>query len=471
MFGPLIALITDEVRRVWCHKWLALIIGVVIFCAGAAFVARMPPVYEAWAQIYVNRDTRIAAAAKGVSLVGDNTGSANLVARSLLNDQGLEQLARRLNPPGRPLTKTELGQTVGRLKRSIEVSPDQGDGFFEFHVKDNDPVRAQRIVQQLLNDFIAMNVGGGRDELLRASAFLDTQIAAYETMLAESRARMVQFEQQHPGLGLAMAAAPAAGGGDMERARMAYERALAQQPQTPARRSNAEDRVNTLQAKLDSLRLEYTEQHPDVLILKRQLAQAEADRDEQLRSSAGSGEALSPALRAARAELAAARRGGGGRTISSASPAVQSEWAELMKNDEVLRTSYQDLISRREAARMSQAADGADSKFQIIRRPTVPEYPVGPQRKLYLAAVALAAIGGGLGAAYLRAAIQGIFVSPRELEQAFELPVVGTISWEPAWSTAPPRGRPPLLAGPTALLGRFRRGKGGRALSKHSGAS
>jgi hypothetical protein len=31
--------------------------------------------------------------------------------------------------------------------------------------------------------------------------------------------------------------------------------------------------------------------------------------------------------------------------------------------------------------------------------------------------------------------MNGIFVSPRELEEAFQLPVVGTVSWEPAWHT------------------------------------
>jgi len=47
----------------------------------------------------------------------------------------------------------------------------------------------------------------------------------------------------------------------------------------------------------------------------------------------------------------------------------------------------------------------------------------------------VAAIAGGIGAAYVRGAITGVFVAPRELEEAFQLPVIGTISWEQTWHT------------------------------------
>jgi hypothetical protein len=272
---------------------------------------------------------------------------------------------------------------------------------------------------------------------------------------------LVQFQQQHRGLGGAAEAAPHPNVGALGRAPLAYDTAVTQQPQAPAQRSISEEKVRALKAKLATLRLEYTEKHPDVVMLKRQLSQAEDERAEEVRAAPGLGGAMNPALRSAPNVLTAAPRGiGAGGAGPTASPAVQLEWAELLKNDEFLRLNYQELLSRREAARMSQAAYGADAnRFQIVRRPTTPETPLGPKRKLYLIAVVLASIGAGVGASYLRAAVQGIFVSPRELEQIFDLPVVGTVSWEPAWSTAPRR------------RSRRRRGRPGRAVSKHMGMS
>jgi hypothetical protein len=102
----------------------------------------------------------------------------------------------------------------------------------------------------------------------------------------------------------------------------------------------------------------------------------------------------------------------------------------------MLRNSLQELLSRREAAQMSMAVYGANNtKFQITNRPTIPAFPSGPKRLLLLGLAFLGAIAGGIGAAYLRGAITGVFVAPRELEDAFQLPVIGTISWEKTWHT------------------------------------
>jgi hypothetical protein len=59
------------------------------------------------------------------------------------------------------------------------------------------------------------------------------------------------------------------------------------------------------------------------------------------------------------------------------------------------------------------------------------------------AAAAVMAAAAGIGAAYVRAGVKGILVAPRELEEAFQLPVVGTVSWERAWHT---RRLPPPAA-------------------------
>jgi hypothetical protein len=49
-----------------------------------------------------------------------------------------------------------------------------------------------------------------------------------------------------------------------------------------------------------------------------------------------------------------------------------------------------------------------------------------------------AALGAGLGVGYVTAVVRGIMVSPRELEEIMQLPVIGTISLEPAWRISPP---------------------------------
>jgi hypothetical protein len=197
-----------------------------------------------------------------------------------------------------------------------------------------------------------------------------------------------------------------------------------------AKASAAAERVASLEAKLEQLRGVYTDQYPDVISVRRQLADAVAAQKLEggLRPTAKA-DAAAPAMRRV------IRRA---RPHPPVPPAVAAEWAEAQRNAEVLRTNYQQLVTRREATRMSLAVFGSDAsgKFQVTRTPAVPIMPVGPRRQLYGLVVVAAALAGGLAAAYLRGAFRGIMVSPRELELACQLPVIGTVTWEPAWSTA-----------------------------------
>ena len=433
MAGALITLIHNEARRIWCYRRLALATATLIFFLAATFILTMPKVYDAWGQVYVSKDTAVTAATQGVGLVGQDYGSGTFIAKVLLNEQGLEKVVRRINPRAATMSKAEMALAIRRLKNQIKLTPDAGDGFFEFHTRDPNPRRAHLIVKALLDEFVSRNVTRNQRELRQAGDFLDSQIASYETMLAQSRDQLVDFQRRHPGfLAVAPIAPDPAGGIELAEAHAAYNQALAEAG-GPGRAGSGEEAVAALEAKLATLRTQYTEQYPDVVAAERQLAQAIAQRDALARAPRHT----SPALAAARRRLLSAQIAASPRTRAAPDPAIQAEWAELQKSDEVLRANYQQLMSKREAARMSQAVYGPDGsgKYQITRAPTVPDLPIGPNLGLYLLLAAVAAIGSGLGVAYLRAAIQGIFVSPRELEQVFELPVVGTVSWEPAWST------------------------------------
>ena len=463
MIGALIALLYDEARRIWCYKWLALTTAICIFAVAAAYVMRMPSVYDAWGQIFVNKQTPVAAAASGVSLVGDGYGSPYFVQKTLLNDQNLETVVERLNPSAH-LGKAGVAQAVANLKSRIVIAPDQGDGFFEFHVRDSDGTRARDVVQLLLNEFVSRNLTRNQQELRQAGKFLDDQIASYETMLADSQVKISEFRSQNPAFAtVPVALGPDPGSSDLPAAQATYAALLAQSGGAPAaapKASAAAAQVAALEARITALRTQYTDQYPDVVTARRQLATAIADRDREAQAepAAVSAPSANPALDAARRRLEIAQRRSRPRihVAPTASPAAQSAWSELQRNDEVLRLNYQQLIARREATRLSEAVYGADGsgKYQVTRQPTVPDFPIGPNRRLFLMVAAVAAVGGGLAAAYLRAAILGIFISPRELEHAFQLPVVGTVAWEPAWCTKPARRSLNFLRTLRAAMGR-----------------
>jgi len=430
MVGTVLSLLYDEVVRIWCYRWTAIFTAVIIFVVGAAYIVRMPDVYDSWAQIYVNKQTPLTAATQNVSLVGEGYNSTYVVQKTLLNDQSLGKVAEQLNPALSRLSPAARQGAIGSLRNQIEIVPDNGDGFTEFHYKATNPVRAYRVVQLVLNQFVSANQDRAQKDLGQADVFLDAQLEVYKRKLADSQQKIAEFHARYGNNATTTDSEEEANASaDVENARAVYTAALARDGGAASPR---QAQITALEDKIAALRLQYTDQYPDVVTARQQLA--------QLQSSAASAGKPSEnaAVASARGLLAAAQaRLRKARFHPGLPPQIAAQEADLKRTDDMLRNSYQELLSRREAARMSLAMYGSNNagKFQVTNQPTIPAMPSGPNRMLYLGLAVLAAIAGGVGAAYLRGAITGVFVAPRELEDAFQLPVIGTISWEKTWHT------------------------------------
>ncbi len=429
MVGTVLTLIYDELVRIWCYRWTALCAAVVLFVAGAAYVVQLPNVYDSWAQIYVNKMTPLAQAAQSVSLGGDTYGSTYVIQKTLLNDDSLGKVAEQLNPNFSRLSPAARQGAISNLRNKIEIVPDAGDGFTEFHYTATEPVRAYRVVELLLNQFVAANQDRATRDLGQADVFLDAQIAVYQRKVAESQTKIGAFRQRY-GASAAQTDSEeeASAAADVDNARAVYTAAMARDGAAAPQQSQ----IAALEDRIAALRLQYTDQYPDVIAARQQLAQL------QQRAAQGAKTATDPAVASARSQLLAAQaRLRRARFRPGLPPQIAAQEAELKRNDDMLRNSLQELLSRREAAQMSMAVYGANNnaKFQVTNRPTIPAFPAGPNRQLLLTLAFLGAIAGGIGAAYLRGAITGVFVAPRELEEAFQLPVIGTISWEKTWHT------------------------------------
>jgi len=429
MVGTVLSLLYDEMVRIWCYRWTAIITAIVLFVAGAAYIVRMPDSYDAWAQIYVPRQTSLSAAAANVSL-GAEYGSTYVVQKTLLNDQNLGKVAEQLNPALSRLTPADRQAAILGLRNKITIRPDDGDGFTEFHYTASNPAKAYNVVRLLLAQFVSGTQDRAERDFSQADVFLDSQIAIYQRKLNESQQKLIAFHQRYGDTTAVTTdtAEEADAASEVENARAAYTAALARDGVgTPA-----QAQIAALEDRIAALRLQYTDQYPDVIAARQQLAQL------QQRSAQGSKGGDSSAVAVARGQLAAAQaRLRRARFRPTLPPQIAAQEADLRRTDDMLRNAYQELLARREAAKMSLAVYGANnsSKFQVTNQPTIPAAPSGPNRLLLLGLAVLVAIAGGIGAAYLRGAITGVFVAPRELEEAFQLPVIGTISWEQTWHT------------------------------------
>jgi uncharacterized protein involved in exopolysaccharide biosynthesis len=456
MFEALISRLHDEVRRMWLYRWFMVTVTVITFLIIAGIAISLPKRYDAWSEVYVDKLAMMSAATDKVSLNDGGQAPASVVInpKVLLNDDKLQATLIKMNPEMAKLSPRQMVQAVNRFRGTIEMKSTE-DGFIQFHAKDTDPVRAARVAQEMTNQFIGMSLGRTQNDLGMTTKFLDGQISTYRGLLADSQQQLANYRQAHPGLVLpgglggptestggesyVTVAAPSSGG------------AAAAPVVAPPRTYPEDQRIAALEAQLSEMLTRYTDQHPDVVNTRSQLAtllRSRAAAAAAAAAAAVSAPATPVATAASSPRMTQIVRRGGARAPVPAD--IVAEWGTLLGNDAVLRADYQQLLNRQQAAKMSEAILGSSKRFEIIRPAIVPSVSYMPPRSALVVGAGIMALIIGFAVTFARAAISGVLVSPRELEDEFDLPVAATVSWEPAWQTGrvakvDPRFIPPFL--------------------------
>ena len=115
-------------------------------------------------------------------------------------------------------------------------------------------------------------------------------------------------------------------------------------------------------------------------------------------------------------------------------PAVELQLAQMNRDYGVLRQNYDQLIERRESIRMADRLDSQTSNvdFRVVDPPLVPTRPSGPNRALLFGGVLGAAFAAALGVVFVLIQLKDSFSNPNRLREAFDLPVLGSVSMVPS---------------------------------------
>jgi polysaccharide chain length determinant protein (PEP-CTERM system associated) len=208
-----------------------------------------------------------------------------------------------------------------------------------------------------------------------------------------------------------------------------------------------DSRIEALDKNLDTLRLNFTELHPDIISTKRLIAQLEERKKEEaklIKPSADPGKNYSPmlqqlnvALAEAEADVASMRarveeytaRYERMKALSNAVPQVEAELTQLNRDYQVNKSNYEKLLERRESAKISGDLGSATDlvSFRIIDPPTVSDRPVGPDRAKFFSIVFLGALLTGIGIAFVISQVRPTFPSQASLREISGKPILGSI--------------------------------------------
>ncbi len=219
---------------------------------------------------------------------------------------------------------------------------------------------------------------------------------------------------------------------------------------------SASTRVAELEQKLKTLRESYTDEHPDVIRTNRLLEQArqEAKDDEEKAARAATSTPAAVGARAVRttapnpvydhlqiqlvslettiASLESRVKRNQAEVekwqgLAKSVPEVAAEMAKLTRDYDVIKKAYDELLNRRESAKIGSDLETQTQtvQFRIIDPAEAPPVPVAPKRPLLLIVVLIGGILAGGAFVFLLAQADESISTVRELKDFTPLPVLG----------------------------------------------
>lgn len=477
----LIQQVTTYLRGMWQRRWLGLAAAWIAAIVGVTVAMRIPERHEASARVYVDTQSLLRPLMAGLSIQPNIEQQVALISRTLISRPNVEKLVRMADLDLGVTSTATRDALIDSLMRELRLSGDPRNNLYVITYRDANLERARRVVQSLVTIFIESSVGDKREDTRTAVKFIDEQIKLYEANLQTAENRLKDFRLKY--LGVAGQGGPdyfgrlAAVGEQIEKARLelraaeqardSYKRELAGEvpvllPQeAPAAAQTTvpetDARLAALKTGLDALLRRYTDEHPDVVATRRLIAELEEQRRkeaEAMRKTTGGGSAntsvdlgrnpvfqqLKVSLAEAEANVASLRAKVSSYESQYAQlkasarlvPQVEAEYAQLNRDYDTQKKTYETLLSRRESAILGEGVqDAATTQFRVIDPPRVSPEPIPPTRMMLLGLALAASLAIGVAASFVASLVLSTFHDARTLREVTRRPILGMVTMLP----------------------------------------
>lgn len=455
----MVPVVAKEARR--RYVMLAAIFAAIALIA-LVLGLRAPSAYTSSTTLLVEETNIIEPLLKGRAVATTVVDQAAIAREVAFSRKVMDDILRTggwLNDNPSPLQRDRLIDQIA--SRTEIINPRQNLKLIQVSYTDSDAYRAFRVTRRFAELIIQESLRTKERESRAAYMFIDSQVTDYHRKLSDAEDRLAQYRKTHPEVLL----------GDQEdvtrrisELRREIDRSLMdqaeQQSQAGAWQSHmsreqsigvAQARTGPIQNRLAELQAErvrltgsYTDRHPDVVRVQSQIRELQAQLQQGGTQSLAGSVAFNPGASGDRGRLTEARS----RSMGSASriatgnsllaqelarlnkvAALGSELANLTRNFEVNRNLYQDLLERRENARLSMNLDAQRGglNFRVQEPAAVPLRSNG----ISLTQVAIGGLALAVAAPLLLLAgwlrFDPRVRMPSQIEHLAGLPVLGTI--------------------------------------------
>lgn len=438
---------SDLVRILRNRARPAALVALSVLIIAGTLVFLLPAVYESSATLLIEKMSMPAELTGGAGAQDYVEQRLQRTRQRVLSNENVESFIKRYSLYESTSAGPDMDDRLAAFNANVFITPqvtgviDPGsmraaDLTYAFNVgfRDSDPVIAQQVANELAALFVASSATQAKEDADREITFAKTESERLASELREREARLTAFRVAHPGglpedrvrnqeRAMQYERDRALVDSDLRAARARLELYTAQLRDTPRDSAvldetgqavlRGADRLAVAQQELVAARAKYSDDHPDVRRLKREIAQLSADASTgstsaptnpayiQLQSQANAAEIEVRELTVRRAQLSAQLSTAQGAV--SLSPRLEEQYTDLVRDYEVIKTQYEQMRAQQASAelRSKVAGSAAAETYVLINAARVPEDPIQPDRFALLFLGIVLAIAAGLATAFL----------------------------------------------------------------------
>ena len=428
--------IVRYLRALYRHRYLFIVISLLIMTLIGAFSFTLPKKYSADTTVFIERNV-IDSLVRGIAVSPDINDRIRVLRYAILSR---DLVTKTLEDIGSDVFTKPMGEQQSYISKLIEKINlrIRGQELFILSLVDKDPVFAQKFVNTLVGKYVEENISSKRDETYGANRFLKEQIETFKTKLEAAEDKIIEFRKKNgiyfsvdEGATLANIRTLA---GQIENIELTEDTLKARKKQIKSQLESLPEtidmvsetaeggRLAQMEARLNNLLLKYTDNYPEVIRLKseiealeRRLAKPDNTENKPERTRLTSLNPLHQELQGQLfgidAELSsmAARKLNLQRTIAKREnelrevPEARKELGILVQQRDSIRNVYDELLGRMSQSEVSKQMEIGNkaATFRIVDAAVLPEVPVSPNMlKMFLLAV-VGGLGCGVGVIYL----------------------------------------------------------------------
>jgi uncharacterized protein involved in exopolysaccharide biosynthesis len=428
-------------RRLWMV--LALILGL---GATGATVYSWPQRYEAQARVVINSQ-QIPREFVRSTIAESSMAYLNAAVGRVLSHGNLDRIIEEHKLYGALRDRVARESLVDRMRNDITVEPEksisheggQTSIIYRLAFESDKAQDAADVANALASLLLDATLEQRTEQARNVTRFLKQALERDERELRTLSQQLMDFRREHRG------ELPSELDPSMRKLEMLHDRRTSLATEIARVESNLDNGVGEsgapseneallreLRRKLASEVAANTDEHPNVIALRKRVA----DQEALVRDERAGGRSASPMVRAGRTELALMRQRIGEIDAEMDElvqrvdkiPAAAEELKALEQKETVLRENYQASLRKVEDAELAETLETAQhgAQIEILERARPPLAPKQSRWLLLAAGVALS-IGLSLGVALLLELVDPVVLNARQLEEVIDRPVLGSL--------------------------------------------